>query len=352
MRAWLDRLAGHRAGPGVLRVTAGGVLALVLVTAAEVAAQGTVPPTAPAAQRDFAGLVDIGGHRLYLECQGAGRPTVVLVSGWGYGADVWSVDLEQPEANRTMVLPGVAGFTRVCTYERPGTILQVNPDLRPLVKADRIFPSRSDPVPMPRTAQDMVDELDALLRVAGVPGPYVLVGHSLGGFLARLYTSTYSDEVVGLVLVDAAQEETWPQVQALLGPEVWAELTRLSLQRPAGLEEHQAWEQVDLDASVAQGRRARMEQPLRPMPLSVLARGHAQEVPIAEWPLDAAEQMWRGLQDDLASLVPNARYSIATQSGHHIHLQQPALVIEAIRQVVAGVRDRDTWYDLAACCRE
>jgi len=63
------------------------------------------------------------------------------------------------------------------------------------------------------------------------------------------------------------------------------------------------------------------------------------------------ERMWRAQQDDLATLVPKARHSIAGQSGHFIQLDQPALVTEAIRQVVAGGRDPDTWYDLIACCR-
>ena len=71
---------------------------------------------------DFSGLVDIGGgRRLYLECAGQGSPTVVLEAGFRTRADLWSDDLIQPEAPRTMVFPGVAAFTRVCAYDRPGT---------------------------------------------------------------------------------------------------------------------------------------------------------------------------------------------------------------------------------------
>jgi pimeloyl-ACP methyl ester carboxylesterase len=148
-----------------------------------------------AAQRgDFAGRVEIrGGRRLYLECRGRGRPTVILVSGYGNGADVWS--LLDPGVRRPPVLAGVAGFTRACAYDRPNTILQP-PDGR----------SRSDPVTQPRTAADAVAELHALLRAAGVRGPYVLVGHSLGGLFVRLYASTYPRQVAGLVQVDATYE--------------------------------------------------------------------------------------------------------------------------------------------------
>src|SRR4029077_16048804 len=126
------------------------------------------------------------------------------------------------------------------------------------------LPSRSDPIPMPRTAGDVVTDLHALLHTAGVPSPFVLVGHSFGGLVVRLYASAYSDEVVGLVLVDAAQEETYPAWEALLGPTQWAELMRRTQQRPEDLEDYQDFERLNLEGSVAQGRQARANQPLRP----------------------------------------------------------------------------------------
>jgi pimeloyl-ACP methyl ester carboxylesterase len=155
-------------------------------------------PAASAAQGDFAGFVDIGaGRRLYLECRGTGSPVVVLEAGYRSSARIWSEDLHEPGAPRTMVLAGVAVFTRVCAYDRPGTV----------VANDNIRPSRSDPVPMPRTAVDVVADLHALLRAAGVPGPYVFAGHSLGGLFVRLYASTYPRDVLGVVLVDAYSEK-------------------------------------------------------------------------------------------------------------------------------------------------
>src|SRR5438105_2224985 len=89
-------------------ITPGGALALLLITTAAAAAQGTVPAAPTAAQGDFAGLVDIGGRRLYLECRGTGSPTVILEAGYRSPATVWSDDLLQPERPRTMVLEGVA----------------------------------------------------------------------------------------------------------------------------------------------------------------------------------------------------------------------------------------------------
>jgi pimeloyl-ACP methyl ester carboxylesterase len=99
-------------------------------------------------------------------------------------------------------------------------------------------------------------------------------------------------------------------------------------------------------------RQAVAVQPLPAVPLAVLA--HSQPFGLSEDQLgfspEAFEVAWRAAQERLATLVPRARYSVAAESGHDIQLQQPALVIEAVRQVVAGVRDRATWYDLASCC--
>ena len=117
-----------------------------------------VPGEVSAAQRaDFAGRVEIrGGRRLYLECRGRGRPTVVPEAGTGDLGDVWNL---APSGPGPAVLPGVARFTRVCAYDRPGTYLL--PDqLR-----------RSDTVAMPQSARDIVLDLRALLGAAHVPGP-------------------------------------------------------------------------------------------------------------------------------------------------------------------------------------
>jgi pimeloyl-ACP methyl ester carboxylesterase len=202
------RVFDHRAvRRWVLGAVTGGVFAGLLMTAVVGAAESTPPPAAPAAQGDFAGLVDIGGRRLYLECRGSGGPTVVLVAGYGNHGGIWS--LESPELPQPPVLPTVAGFTRVCAYDRPGTVGDVD---------DPTDRSRSDPVPQPRAARDTVADLHALLQAARVPGPYVLVGHSLGGLYARLYAATYPDEVAGMVLVDAMSE----RFRAVLTPEQWA----------------------------------------------------------------------------------------------------------------------------------
>jgi pimeloyl-ACP methyl ester carboxylesterase len=143
-----------------------------------------------AGSEDCARLVDIGGGRkMYLKCRGTGSPTVVLVGGLRASAQDWSITNKSAPA----MFPEVGKFTRVCAYDRPGTPVGEKP-------------SRSDPVPQPTTAKDAVAELHALLGAAGETGAYVLVGHSYGGLVVRLYASTYPKDVSGLALVDALSE--------------------------------------------------------------------------------------------------------------------------------------------------
>jgi pimeloyl-ACP methyl ester carboxylesterase len=318
-----------------------GLVVLLLGAPFLASARGVSRVATPgAASGDFAGLVDIGGgRRLWLECRGQGGPTVVLEAGAGSSAAIWDTMALPPDSVATAVLPGVATFTRVCAYDRPGTVL------------DADHRGRSDPVPMPRTAADAVADLHALLNAAGEPGPYVLVGHSFGGIVARLYAATYSDEVAGLVLVDASHEEQNARYKEALTAEQWAAFERLQQQVPPDLAEYADLERIDFEASFAQMREAAAERPLPPLPLAVLTHGIplGDELPPealsalpADFPWDNFEAVWQALQADLAALGPEARQVTAAESGHYIQLQQPDLVIEAVRAVVEAAREPST----------
>jgi pimeloyl-ACP methyl ester carboxylesterase len=310
---------------------------------ATTARAGVVQAPASSASGDFSGLVDIGGRNIYLECRGTGSPTVILEAGGRASARYWTDDLLHPETPRLMVLPGVAAFTHVCAYDRPGTYAPIG---------DEDLIGRSDPVAQPRTATDAVRDLHALLRAAEIPGPYVLAGHSAGGLFIRLYASTYPDDVAGLVLVDAYSEF----IEQQLMPDQWADLMRLNALLGTNtvlpIPGYGDAETLPFGSDNDVMRQAAAATPLRPMPLAVLAKGipfDLTEVALGFSP-ETLEAALLEAESQLSALVPNGRMFIASDSGHDIHQDQPALVTEAIRQVVEGVRDPDTWYDLSSCC--
>ena len=276
----------------------------------------------------FAGRVAIrGGRRLYLECRGSGRPTVMLEAGTGDLGSIWT---EPPVGAGRAVLPAVARFTRVCAYDRPGTYRL--PDTL----------SRSDPVAMPRTARDIVRDLRALLRAAGAPRPFVLAGHSFGGMVARLYATNHPRAVAGLVSIDAQNEDYAAASKRLLPPDLYVAAV-LDPQPPPGLVSYPAVELLDLEPSAAQMRQAQADTPLRPMPFVVLSHSRTIPNPFGfppEFPIEALDRAFQDSQDMLAGLVPGAKHVIATKSTHYIQIDQPRLVTEAIHRVIRKVRRR------------
>jgi pimeloyl-ACP methyl ester carboxylesterase len=282
---------------------------------------------------DFAGLVDIGrGRKMYLECRGTGSPAVVIVAGGKASAADWTAS----EPGKVSVFSAVAGFTRVCAYDRPGT---------PVGDA----PSRSDPVPQPVTAGDAVADLHALVTAAGIAAPFVIAGHSYGGLITRLYAMTYPGKVSGMVLVDALSEG----LRASETPREWAiQRVLLDGDMTEALKLYPAIERADAELSFDQVLAAA---PLRPMPLIVLSADHPWgplvpgfiadgRVP-ADTPPDfgyVTDRAQKEVQAKLAALVPGARHVTNTDSGHEIHKERPQLVIDAIRDVVDAVRDGKT----------
>ena len=286
----------------------------------------------------FAGRVAIrGGRRLYLECRGSGRPTVMLEAGSGNLGSTWTELRAEAEAlgiapvgPGRAILPAVARFTRVCAYDRPGTYRY--PDTL----------SRSDPVAMPRTTLDIVRDLHALLRAAGAPRPFVLAGHSYGGMVARLYATNHPRAVAGLVSIDAQNEDYAAALKRLLPPDVYV-ANVLAPQPPPALVSYRALEILDLEASAAQMRQAQADTPLRRMPFVVLSHSRTIPNPFGfppEFPAEALESAFQDSQDMLARLVPGAKHVIATKSAHYIQLYQPRLVTDAIHRVVRKVRRR------------
>lgn len=290
-------------------------------------------------------MIDVGGYRLHIDCQGNGAPTVVMEAG-----------LTEPSLMWALVQPQVSATTRVCVYDRAGL-------------------GWSDTSPKPRTAEIMVEELHTLLQNANIAGPYVMVGHSTGGMLVRLYAHSYPAEVVGMVLVDAQHEDQFarlsPEIQqgikamfaqsnqelplyrmvvatgiGALVPAIGAladtpqlpspareAVSALALSRPRFIETRVA-EQDAIFESLEQVRAAHITS-LGNIPLIVLYRGIV-DSPTPGLTPEENNQWWFGLQSELAALSPQGKLVLADRSGHHIQLDQPDLVIDAIEQVLAA----------------
>jgi hypothetical protein len=178
------------------------------------------------------------------------------------------------------------------------------------------------------TGSPVVADLHALLQAAAILTPYVLVGHSTGGLIIRLYASTYPKEVAGLVLVDAIPEG----VQTAMTPEHWKVYDRrLRVDPPKELAHYKDLETIDFDASFDQMRRAAKRTPLASIPLIVISKSRPFELPhdLPAWLPATLERAWTAGQQQLAQLLPDTPHLIATNSSHYVQIEQPQLVIDS-----------------------
>jgi pimeloyl-ACP methyl ester carboxylesterase len=312
-----------------------GLLALIVLLAASGATYEAIMAVGDTKRYPPPGqLVDVGGHRLHVHCVGQGSPTVVLDAGLGAFSLDWGA-----------VQPEIATTTRVCAYDRAGL-------------------GWSEPGPRPRSPQQFADELHTLLTNAGIQGPYVLVTHSISGKTARLFASQHPNQAAGMVLIDARHESvddhlTPEQVAAedaqqqqfqdmikwmarfglvrLLWAPAWPSMLpgseNLSPESRTTIGVLQKRPQ-QIESALAEGQ-GRMESnsllraaaPLGDKPLVVLASARN----IDNLPF------WKEAQQTMARLSSNSRL-IVVPSGHAIHFEQPAQVVESIRHVVDAAR--------------
>jgi pimeloyl-ACP methyl ester carboxylesterase len=307
-------------------------------------AQGERPPGPSAtvsgresAQADDARQVDLGnGRSIHMECRGSGGPTVILVSGLGNRADTWMTTTADPSSAVGSVFTEVAGFTRVCAYDRPGTSTATESGFEL---------SRSTPVAEPATVGDSAVDLALMLVASGEPGPYVLVGHSLGGPIVRLYAGAHPDDVAGLVLEDALSEDLGDGLTPTQRAN-FAELNDPAANGgPAGSEQdfyatavvpllHSAPPAPEVPTVVLTADQW-------PFTAETIDSGHASGALPAFVTLDFTDALWAAqlaAQDQLAAMFPWAEHLTQTHASHYIHLDNPALVIGSIRDVVDRVR--------------
>jgi pimeloyl-ACP methyl ester carboxylesterase len=271
------------------------------------AAPPTAPPppaAAPAPARALItdGVVDVGGASLHIHCVGDGAPPVVFESGLGNDGTIWKE-----------VQPAVGGFTRACVTDRAGL-------------------GYSSPAPHPHSNRQMARELHALLDRAGLPAPYVLVGHSMGGANVRLFASEHLDEVAGMVLVDAvgdAQFTRW----FVLSPEAMKTDFREGLPKlPEGLDF------ATYTAGVAD--MAAASKSIGARPLVVLSHGRSERAPGTSAGTQAKmEGVWADMQSQLCGLSSSCAHVTDATSGHFVQLDDPALVIASVKEVVEAARE-------------
>ncbi len=307
--ALLAGCAGPTATPNP---TAPPPTATLAPTAIPTATPVPTPPTA--AELEAGALVDIGGRRLFLRCANLAAPGPAVLFEAGLAADHTTWDQVQPAA---------AGFARACSYDRAGM-------------------GASDPGPPPRDAAAASADLAALLRAAGVPGPYLLVAHSFGGLFARRFAADNPDAVAGMVLVDAVHEDWWPRALASLPPATADDSERLqSFRRFLSSEvadPARNAEGVDIPATAAQARAAG---DLGARPLIVLTAGIADVLapglpPTVEQTLVGLLQ--RDLPAALAALSEDSTQIVVPDSGHNIPAQRPDMVTLAIQAVLAAAQ--------------
>lgn len=227
---------------------------------------------------------------MLLDCVGdASGPAVILQAGTGDTSEVWSAVQKEVEK-----------FARVCSYDRLGL-------------------GKSDKLPSPHSADEIVNDLHGLLHDAPVSPPYVMVGHSIGGIYLRKYAELYPTEVIGMVLLDSAHEEQFSRVSAL-SPE-WAHRIAGKFpaddQRASGFllgNERLAWH---FDK-----------------PLIVLEHGEMPSAVASDPMAQQSEAVFHTLQQDLVSRSKYGQLREAKKSGHYIQRDQPELVVQAIKDVI------------------
>lgn len=269
-------------------------------------------------------MVDVGGYRLHINCTGTGSPTVIIDAGWGDWSLAWS--WVQREVSKT---------TQVCTYDRAGL-------------------GYSEAGPLPRNARQIAQELHILLEQAGIAGPYILVGHSMGGLPVRVFVHDYPTQVSGVVLIESMSPgqmtqhpaESKPQTPSQTGglslPFLMARiglvrlLTGPSENLPADVKlahaafsvtprSMQAWadEGAGMPESLAQ---ANAIKGFGNLPLIVLTGGLNQQTG------------WQTMQSELLQLSSNSHQLIAEKSGHNIEIDQPDAAVNAILDMVSRFR--------------
>ncbi|HEX3821856.1 MAG TPA: alpha/beta hydrolase [Candidatus Sulfotelmatobacter sp.] len=330
------------ARPLIRRIIFGLLLLVVLLAAAGFLYENIAEARDRRFNRMPGTLVNVGGGRkMHISCIGEGTPTVILDSGLGDTYASWR-----------KVQPEIAKFSQVCSYDRAGL-------------------GYSTPSPDARTSNVIARELHGLLQSANIVPPYVLVGHSMGGYNVRLYASLYHNEVAGMVLVDSSHpdqdnrfppelkkmEGNWLREAELMEytmpfgiPRLLGMCDRDPVVRAAECNFHSAREGIaEMKAFPESAAQTAATGPLGDLPLAVLSQDP--DKPSSELPPELAKPVseeWAQMQKELAHLSIRGTRTVAKNSAHYIQIDRPEIVIEAVQNVVEQSRKAQAKPDQSA----
>ena len=328
-----------------LRMTGGLVALFILLFLAACVAEKVSLAQLPEKYPPPGEMVDVGEYSLHLYCTGdpSAKPVVVVSPGSGSSVAHWP-----------LVQPEVAKFTRICVYDRLGS-------------------GWSFGKPQGQTYQEEAEDVHTLLQNAGIAGPYILVGASYGGAVMQVYASLYPQGVVGIVQVDAVtrgMETKYPEkyadalkinrqvISTFSIPGLFRLMNWFGMSKTVPIFEklppdsREKAYALDYNSRVGANMKSlqltiteREEQflsagPLPDVPMIVVVRGLADSIQGVsdEETIQQAEQAWRDAQIDLAAQVSDGTLVVAENSGHSIQLEQPGIVIDAIRTLVEQAR--------------
>jgi hypothetical protein len=239
------------------------------------------------------------GRSLYMACRGSGSPTVVVDAGLGMPAD-WMSELQKPLARQYMT----------CSYDRANM-------------------GSSGKAPTPRTAAEIVSDLHQLLRTADVAGPYVLVGHSAGGFFVQLYGRRYPDEVVGVVALNAVPP-AHPWLERAL-----PRFDKQEREEELAFYRGENDEQIDWLASSKELKKA---PPPPPVPFENIistelqCEGESEEDP---GPCLKSYDIYEEIEREVAQKWPEGSYRQVEGAYHEIYLEKPGVVVDTVERVAS-----------------
>ena len=252
--------------------------------------------------------IDVGGRKLHCRIYGEGKPTVVLVSGFGAIQDNWNP-----------VITDIAALTTVVTYDRAGYGESEIGDL---------------PVHGKQTARD----LHVLLEKLGVPSPYLLVGHSYGGRIVRLFASMYPNDMGGLILEDTSHEDVLEEQRKILTGRDLEILEEMTSGRKVNNPK------TETDYTFITMEQVRNSGPLPQIPFTVLTAGDRSRAAPPMFSEEAKKKMialGMELQKKLMDLIPGGKHIIVEGVGHGMHLEKPEKVIGPIVEMVKEIRSRE-----------